>query len=612
MSFLPAVGTVSYNGYTFSAYAQTKVSLSPVPNEGMTTSKARLFTLQVTDYVQNDSGLDSSIAENIRTLLVQPHGRLEYSGRGFGNPLVIEGEGGSTSSQVDLKRGPWPKLTSWTPLGGPRAAVFTWECEAIIPPCEDGLTDTGVMAYEYTMTLTQDRQLLTTIVYEGYLEVPQPVRASNPDVLTRTADFYRHRVNIPLLHNFRRENQSYKLNQAKDRLEFTITDVQMADPIPDGMVEADVTWSVKESTLGSGKYECTLRGSYVLSPYVPRYKAMSAFILAYTGKAAHIKRYGGRIALMTNFTATEQLCGRGVEISMTLLVIGKAATDPTSTALDSPTGAGAFFWEDYDSRNDSGIGGNTKRADANYESWRKSVSQQTNPFFGTKIQHIGGREMVVSLCRSQQTSAPALQVGSGNDTLQPIQEPTPQNAEVLHAKENIVCSTNWGTTISQPAYSTTTVSSSGFDSDAYMNSKPSGNDQTQVVVAQPPMVTVSYTGTVVTSAQPYPIPEVVTIDGVQPFVLGAAKASSSVLGEIGGTVLYVTQWVQNFGLPNAPKKADTATPAVKTKDNRDVRTQSPASPKSLASGGSSNNGSAFQKASVTGLGNPGGKSPLFV
>src|SRR2546429_340022 len=124
-AILPDVGTLSYNGVTFSSLYKSTITGQAVLDNANRTIKQMDYTLVVDGVVTLQAGADSTDATwvNLRRRLDTPGGTLTYSGKGFG-PLVVNAPGDSTSR--DVAWGPKPKTLEFIPLGGSRAATIRW------------------------------------------------------------------------------------------------------------------------------------------------------------------------------------------------------------------------------------------------------------------------------------------------------------------------------------------------------------------------------------------------------------------------------------------------------------------------------------------------------
>ena len=82
---LPDVGTLSYNGGTFSPMFESNISGTAIKDEARRTVKLMEYVLTVDGYVTLEGGNDSiaPTMANLRRLLTAQAGALTYNGRGF-------------------------------------------------------------------------------------------------------------------------------------------------------------------------------------------------------------------------------------------------------------------------------------------------------------------------------------------------------------------------------------------------------------------------------------------------------------------------------------------------------------------------------------------------
>src|ERR1035438_4639544 len=125
---LPDVGTLSYNGCTFSPLFVSNLSGKAVQDNARRTVKELELTLIVDGYVSLAFG-NTSISPttaNMVELLTAQAAPLVYKGRGL--DLSVNAAGGAMFGGMarDVAWGPVPELFEFQPLGGGLSAKVKW------------------------------------------------------------------------------------------------------------------------------------------------------------------------------------------------------------------------------------------------------------------------------------------------------------------------------------------------------------------------------------------------------------------------------------------------------------------------------------------------------
>lgn len=128
-STLPDVGTLFYNGVTFSPLYETQVSGKAVMDEAQRTVMYMEYTLIADGYVTLPDGAADTdgVMTTLKRLLTKQAGELRYIGRG--NDIEVNVPG---SANKDVKWGPRPKILDFQPLGGGRSAKIKWIVEVAV------------------------------------------------------------------------------------------------------------------------------------------------------------------------------------------------------------------------------------------------------------------------------------------------------------------------------------------------------------------------------------------------------------------------------------------------------------------------------------------------
>jgi len=221
---LPAVGTVSYNGYTFpGVYRRTNISGRTKRDDANRTVIGVEYRIHVefwitpADYSAN--GTADDVLPSIRQTITKQAGALVVTGIGFGDLNVNTGGG-----LWDMAFGPKPELIDWHIVGGNKSVYVTWECTTFVPECGSVSGIQGFLAFDFQTSFSTDKNWLTTITRSGYYEVALTRPSQNGRMVFKTAGDYRDLVQIPLLPNFTRERTEFKETLDKRRMDFTVVD----------------------------------------------------------------------------------------------------------------------------------------------------------------------------------------------------------------------------------------------------------------------------------------------------------------------------------------------------------------------------------------------------
>jgi hypothetical protein len=324
---LPAGGTLSYNGVTFSSLFRTSLRGVPELDEARRVTKWVKWALEVDGYVvaaSGESSTDDDVQE-LERLLTQPGGELRYTGRGLSDLVVNVGR------VKDANWGPIPTLLGLDPLGGGRGAAVSWRVETCVPMC-DSARYAGVAALNYEVGIEIDHDAYTTRTISGHLEIAQTRPQGGGRRLAETADNYRHLVRPEPLEGFRRK-QSFKLSKNKNRLDFTITDEQIPVPFVAGASSLDVDYEVSNDRPRIFiNWVVRITGSVTLP--AGRNKAAAAEVIALVvgsrlaalqgrGQAGRLQAVAGgkrQRAYLLSTSISEQMFGRSTRFSFTYIL----------------------------------------------------------------------------------------------------------------------------------------------------------------------------------------------------------------------------------------------------------------------------------------------------
>jgi hypothetical protein len=281
-------GLIFYNGFTFSPAAATVgLSALPLPDSSGRTVKAVRYTFKIHDYLELTGGLALIGGLDGRTpsalaKLCKPAGVFRYRGRGFGDLAI------NTGKKWDAKWGPWPKVSNWQVKAGNGSVTvieFDWEVEVVIPNCEDA-TFKGPGAFlerNFSVAYAIDRAGYTTKTTTAHLTVPQTRRRVDARLLEDHADLYRESLRPALPPNFRRASENFGLSEDKCTLTAVIVDEQLPPNLPPpGVIEARAEHSYQ--SIGMARWTGTLSAEYELareSVAAPLRRSVAGAILAF-------------------------------------------------------------------------------------------------------------------------------------------------------------------------------------------------------------------------------------------------------------------------------------------------------------------------------------------
>lgn len=315
---LPSVGTLEYNGCTFSPLFETQVSGNAVKDIAQRTVKYMDYSITVDGYVtlpDGDAIIDSPM-RTLRDLLTAQGGTLIYEGRGM--DLVVNPVGGAAGKR-DVTWGPLPELLEFQPLGAGRSAKVRWRVSTRVPewpepvaakpgggpgaelravpgapaaggkaPVRGKIAVGRLLQFNYDTSVTYKEDGYSILSMKGTLEIPM-TRAPNQKTRTvpATADDMRILVETRLmqgidLSRFRVINRDFQVSRDKRTLEWTVQVEEKAymDLPPDCSV-ARGSYSVRPAKAGLGLclWLCTLRGTYTVRRDRPRRIAWFQFLL---------------------------------------------------------------------------------------------------------------------------------------------------------------------------------------------------------------------------------------------------------------------------------------------------------------------------------------------
>lgn len=337
------VGYIEYNGYVFNEMVKTKLEINAVPNHAGTGIKYEeyLFTIEAI-ITQNDAGGDAlnidpdtsnsattgggSAKETlnspmntslqngytadqavrlIRRHLMQPGGRFVYSLKGAGEDLIFDSSNTDSKRRQDIIFGPMPKMLSFEPIGGNRAARIVYQILVRTKYCSNGLGETlGIVDFNVTTNIKTNSNGYKVIQRNGYLEVSLPrvksgqMAASAGDGGTanygntqRIEEQHKEIIQKLIGVNMQGYKVEHELNFSPDHrvCNFNIlyTEIESPNAFPNGVTSIKCSHNLKSSLYGDGdnpygtsgyfKWLNTISATITLRPNVNPIKAWYIF-----------------------------------------------------------------------------------------------------------------------------------------------------------------------------------------------------------------------------------------------------------------------------------------------------------------------------------------------
>jgi len=283
---LPDVGTLSYNGCTFSPLFETQVSGLFVKDDAQRTTKLIEYKIVVDGYVTLPAGatsVESTLATLVRLLSAQG-GALVYSGRGIN---IDVNNGGNT----DVAWGPIPELLDIQPLGGGRSAKIKWAITTRIAPypavlrLDRRIPPGPVLQFNYDTSVSYAEDGYSSLTIQGIIEIPLTRRTQTNRDVTHTVDFWRAGVMESIiaidLTRFRITRRDFNISRDKRTMQFVVTAEELPwMAMPPGVTIARGTFTFRPVKMGPGLMDwlCTLSCTYTVRKDQSRSIAWLAFL----------------------------------------------------------------------------------------------------------------------------------------------------------------------------------------------------------------------------------------------------------------------------------------------------------------------------------------------
>ena len=186
---LDGVGTISYNGWTFSGpRVSSTLSIRPQRDRSGRNVTHDIYTISVVAIVTDDlGGLDGSggdagtVMADLQTQLLKDGGQLVYTGMGHGTFSI-----NTSSTTRDVSYGPKTRELICKPIGSIGAFEVRWTVEIHIKRCAGNVLFGRIgnfKAFSYSIDYAIDREGLTSRTVAG----SRPARTAAPAIRSPTA-----------------------------------------------------------------------------------------------------------------------------------------------------------------------------------------------------------------------------------------------------------------------------------------------------------------------------------------------------------------------------------------------------------------------------------------
>ncbi len=280
---LDPVGTLSYNGVTFSVLHRSHVTATVVYDSSKRVTKYVTHRIEVDAWIQVDVITTNPELDEMRKLLTQPGAELKYDQKGYGSFHV-----NGTSPITDVDWGPKPQLLTWRPLGADNGCFVTWAVETSFPECE-GARYQGIRELNYTIAFDIDEHGVTTRTITGHVEIALNRSKGNSRV-----------VRPATIEGFQRMGGGkFTLSEDRTRLDFTFIDKQIVRALPGYATGADVTEDVQpafiKGRISFFAWDIALSGTITLPPDRPRSEAWDTFLIILRSRLSKLEFKNGQL-----------------------------------------------------------------------------------------------------------------------------------------------------------------------------------------------------------------------------------------------------------------------------------------------------------------------------
>ena len=322
----PGDSVVTYNNVTFGNDTRT-LDFTGTPVYGASGREViyTIYRIRVQGHViatgtedgggRTDTG---QLIEDIREQLSQPGGSLEYHNAGFGDFQV--NTPGSEKNRKDVIWGPKPRTWTFERLGDPCVmAKVTWSVEVALPEhCQNALFEKAIMEFAYRLSISINKGW-TTRTYSGHIRIPQTYKFAGDTALSDHVDKYRDKIipQVPL--GFRRPTHNFNFDYDKCKMDFTIVDEELPQPLPFGVVEVSASQETHNVfPMNLKKWNTSINATYELAKGVHPVEAWKLFHLLCTDRIDETTKLGtGVFPLSLRFSDPDMTGKRRASFSFT-------------------------------------------------------------------------------------------------------------------------------------------------------------------------------------------------------------------------------------------------------------------------------------------------------
>lgn len=259
---LPVIGVTEYNGYEFPDNTDTTAyKVRPLRDPSNRTIWACEFSISLHWFDSDPEGrggsLNSRMADAV-ALLTKNAGVLKYRGRGFGTPPAVN-EGRTR----DVAWGPTPGDLDMKVHGG-ATVECNWSVTFTLPTCDDAVYF-GLAWFAFTLAFDRDKEGYQTRTYDAKLRIAQTKTDVAGRSIPDSADNYLSVMVPALLDGFRRERVNRRLTEDKSEMSLTVVDTQMPpNKPPAGVIEAEASHVYRSET--AVKFLSAVSATYDIPP----------------------------------------------------------------------------------------------------------------------------------------------------------------------------------------------------------------------------------------------------------------------------------------------------------------------------------------------------------
>ena len=337
MSALTAVGFVNYNNTALNQ-AETEttgLSFRPVWDAARRTIiyvEIRLAFRSVVYNLNYSSGVTiDDVMNALQGVLMQPCASFLYKAKG-GGTIQANVPG---SNIYDVMYGPQPQNLRFTDIRIYKAH-YEWEVLLCLPiQClngaktqftgaagwEFGAIPNALLDFNYKLDFAIDASGWTRRTYSGHYSVPA-TRIGGPSdkTITNAADHLRNLIVPTPQSGFRRESQSYSLNEAKTREDFVIIDQEMGvNYPPPGVIDVEASHTYASLEQGLLRYSGTISATYELMKGTSSAVAINHFMALFFN----------RLNILWNFLSATVALGPDGKPSFAIIPATWTASEPS-------------------------------------------------------------------------------------------------------------------------------------------------------------------------------------------------------------------------------------------------------------------------------------------